>query len=361
MVSFFLANGCGLSERIEDSDLVLVNSCCVTEDKIVASRAALDLARSAGKNRQVLLAGCMADLPLPDLNRSDLLCIGPAHLDYLDRHFPCPLSASQIAVHRLSPAFYEPGQGLGHRDYYLMIARGCVNNCSYCNIKRVKGEVRSEPSGTVLDDLRHGLAKGAREFVLLADDCASYGRDRGGDLAQLMADLLAQGDGFSLKLNYLFPRYVADHLPDLMKVFAGGRVSYVNIPFQSGSQRILDLMNRHYDIDRTRDALRQLRALTPETTFCTHMMINFPTETEEDYLASLALAKEFDTALFLHYSDNSGTPAAEIHPKVPDDVARRRLDRASTYIGRRGAKGGAVISDFNCNMPYNLTGIMKES
>lgn len=354
-VKFFLANGYTLKQNVDESGIVLVNSCCVTEDKIATSRAALEAARNRGKGKQVVLFGCMADFPLPDMERDGLVCIGPGSLGELDRLFPHRISVDRITAHKFSPAFYEPGQGLGYQDYFVMIARGCSNNCAYCNIKRVKGAVRSEPPETILREIRQGLSMGVEEFVLLADDCASYGNDRNADLAGLIEELFVAGKGFRLKLNYLFPGYVTNHLDRLKGIFETKRISYVNIPLQSGSQRILNLMNRRYAVRKVWEAVRQLRALAPGTRLCTHMMINFPTETEDDFMASLNLADAFDTVLFLHYSDNRGTAAAGIYPKVTAETARKRLDRASDYVNGRGMKSGAVISDFNCGLPYNLS------
>jgi tRNA A37 methylthiotransferase MiaB len=241
-----------------------------------------------------------------------------------------------------------------------MIAQGCANGCSYCNIRRVKGDVRSRPPETILAEIRQGLSLGVREFALLADDCASYGHDRGIDLTLLLEDIFALEDGFRVKLGYLFPRFVLTYYDRLKGLFETGRISYVNIPVQSGSQRILDLMNRPYAAGEIREKVMQLRAAAPDTRFCTHIMINFPTETEADFQASLALADVFETAIFLNYSDNRGTPAAGIHPKVSGQEMRGRLDLASDYVNRRGPGSGAVISDFNCDLPYNAIRGTKE-
>ncbi len=354
-VTFFLANGYTLAGNIDESDIILVNSCCVTEDKIASSRAALAFAAERAQGKRLVLFGCMAGLPLTDLKQEGLIRIGPGDLAELGRHFPHEVPVDRVAVHRLPLAFYEPGQGLGHQDYFVMIAQGCSNRCSYCNIRRVKGRVRSRPAEAILAEIQAGIALGAESFVLLADDCGSYGHDRGTDLASLLEGLGAAGEGFRVKLGYLFPRFVLSHFDRLRKVFETGRIAYVNIPVQSGSQRILDLMNRRYAAGEVRDAVRRLQAAAPQTRFCTHIMVNFPTESEGDFLESLAIADAFETVLFLNYSDNRGTAAAGLFPKVGEREARRRLDMASDYVNRRGRGSGAVISDFDCDLPYNLS------
>jgi ribosomal protein S12 methylthiotransferase len=358
-VRFFLVNGYRMANNIDRCETILVNTCCVTEDKIAASKAALAFARTKGNGKRIVLFGCMASLPLPELEREDLICIGPKNLDELDTHFPHHSSVNAILVNQLSPDLYEPGQGLGYGDYFVLIAQGCSNQCSYCNIKRCKGEVRSEPAGTILAQIRNGLSLGVQEFTLLADDCASYGHDLGTDLVQLIEQLFTAGHGFSLKLGYVYPQFILKHLSGLKRIFETGRIRYLNIPVQSGSQRILELMNRRYPIDGVMEAVRELHDVAPRTTFCTHLMINFPTESHDDFLMSLRVADGFDEVLFLHYSDNQDTAAADLLPKVPEPEVRRRLDMASHYANHCKQGRSAVIKDFNCDIPYNMLGSIE--
>ena len=347
-------NGYRITGNIDSCEIILVNTCCVTQDKLAASRAALDYAKKRGRGKRIVLFGCMASLPGADLENEDLICIGPKNVRELDAHFPHHTSVDDIAVSRLSPHLYTPGQGLGFDDYFVMIAQGCSNRCSYCNIKRAKGSVKSEPAETILSQIQSGLSRGVKEFALLADDCASYGRDLGTDLVQLIEQMFDLAPEFKLKLGYVFPQFILDHFEELKTFFGTGRILYVNIPVQSGSQRILELMNRRYPIDEVMDAVGQLRGLASQTTFCTHIMVNFPTESHDDFLQSLAVADGFDEVIFLHYSDNPNASAADLFPKVPAHEAGRRLDMASDYANRCKNQSSAVIKDFNCDTPYNL-------
>jgi MiaB/RimO family radical SAM methylthiotransferase len=358
-VKFFLVNGYHVANDINHCDTILVNTCCVTADKIAASRSTLDFARSKGKGKRVVLFGCMAAIPAPNLDRKGLICIGPKNLEELDIHFPHRISVNDILVNRLSPDLYKPGQGLGYSDYFIMIAQGCSNRCSYCNIKRSKGEVRSELVETILPQIQTGLSLGVKEFTLLADDCASYGQDLGSDLVHLIEQILCTGPDFRLKLGYVYPQYVLKRINGLKTIFGTGRIKYVNIPVQSGSQRILYLMNRSYPIEGIVGTVRELRRVAPRTIFCTHILVNFPTETQEDFLMSLEVAGNFDEVLFLHYSDNQGTAAADLLPKVPEGEALGRLDMASGYANRYKRGRSAVIKDFNCDIPYNIRGTIK--
>jgi tRNA A37 methylthiotransferase MiaB len=166
--------------------------------------------------------------------------------------------------------------------------------------------------------------------------------------------MFTAGPGFSLKLGYVYPEFILKHFSGLKRIFETGRIRYVNIPVQSGSQRILELMNRRYPIDRVMGAVRELHDIAPRTTFCTHIMINFPQESHDDFLMSLRVADGFDEVIFLHYSDNENTGAANLLPKVPEPELRRRLDMASDYANHFKRGRSAVIKDFNCDIPYNM-------
>jgi len=353
-VRFFDTNGYEFTDHVNLSRIILVNTCCVTQDKINLSISALDFAKARGEGKQIVLFGCLAGLDVPGVEHEGLICIGPKNLGELDEYFPHHTSVNNIFIDKPYLSLYEPGQGLSYSDHFLLIAQGCSNKCSYCNIKRVKGEVRSVPSGNILNRLRSGLSGGAGEFVLLADDCASYGDDLGTDLIDLISMLFAEGTDFSLKLGYVYPQFLLKKFEGIREIFASGRIRYVNFPMQSGSSRILKLMNRLYNVDSIRQALAQLRKVAPQTTFCTHLMLNFPSESRDDFLASLALADDFDEVLFLNYSDNMDTPAARIFPKVSETEVRRRLDLASDYANRHKPGRSAVIQDFNCIAPYNI-------
>jgi len=355
LVKFFLVNGYRVADTISACDIVLVNSCCVNPQKLEDALAAVEQAKAHGAGKQIVLFGCLPRLPGSRLDRAGLICIGSTELDRLDSIFPSRISIRHISASRLPQSLFTPSQGLGYDDYYVLIAQGCSNRCSYCNINRSKGRVRSEPPEKIEAEIAAGLARGARQFALLADDCGSYGHDLSTDLARLMERLFALGDDFSLKLGYLYPGFLVNHFDALERLFATGRISFANIPVQSGSQRVLDLMNRRYPIGTVLETVRRLREVARSSRLCTHLLMNFPTETREEFLQTLAAAEQFREALFLHFSDNEGTAAASLVPKVPADEARRRWDLASDFANSRMPGRAFVITDFNCDAPYNVT------
>jgi MiaB/RimO family radical SAM methylthiotransferase len=356
VVEFFLANNHGVAQDIDRCATILVNTCCVTEDKIESSLRALEKARAHGEGKRIVLCGCLASLPDSRVRRDDVICVGPKNLDRLDTLFPHEVSIRHILPHRLPPELYAPGQKQrGYADHFVMIAQGCSNRCSYCNISRAKGPVRSEPPEIVVSRIRQGLAAGAKEVTLLADDCASYGSDIGVDLVQLLERLLSLDESPKLKLGYMYPAFLLRRFDDLQPLFATEGIVSMNVPVQSGSQRVLDLMNRDYPIEGVLEAVDSLRSTAPGLWLSTHVIINFPTETREDFLRSLSVGERFDEVVYLHYSGNLGTAASRITPRVAPEEAALRLDMASDYVNRYKPGNGAVMVNFDCDVPYNVT------
>ena len=214
-----------------------------------------------------------------------------------------------------------------------------MNNCSFCTIRNAKGRVLSRRPEEILADVRRLAASGAREITLLSDECGSYGADIGTDLSGLLAKIAAADAKIRIKISTLYPGALLRLFPGLRPVFAAGRISYINIPLQSGSQRILGLMARRYDIKRVLKTVGEIRALSPKTWIYTHIIINFPTETHAEFLESLKASLYFNERMYIDYSDNRGTRASLLKPKVGRAEGRKRLRLAKAVLdkGRPGS------------------------
>ena len=126
----------------------------------------------------------------------------------------------------------------------------------------------------------------------------------------------------------------------LRPAVATGRITYFSIPFQSGSPRILGLMNRALDLEAFREAMAHMRRLSPDTWWATHMMIGFPSETDEDFAMSMDLGAMFDEVMFIQYIENAQTPAARLEPKVSD---QKRIERGAAAKRFVASRSGIVV------------------
>ena len=216
--------------------------------------------------------------------------------------------------------------------------RGC-----YCNIKHAKGEVQSRTVNEIVEDIRARVTDDTHEFILMADDCGSYGRDIRTNIVSLVRRIFESDSRIKLRLHYVFPRVLIDYEQAFHELFSTGRITYVNFPIQSGSQRILNLMNRPYDIVQVLHSVSCIRRMSPQTWLYTHIIVNFPTETGKDLKASLHAAEVFDEALFMNYSKNPLTPAFRL-PDVGRQQKQRTLKTVSVFL-KSGHKGLLIDSD----------------
>jgi MiaB/RimO family radical SAM methylthiotransferase len=345
--TFLTLNGYTISDNIAECDTVLVNTCCVIQSKIKISE---NLIKEAGRHRNVkmiVVFGCLPGIKkeYEGINNNiNIICIGSKELNKLNEYFEHRIPIEEVSRNTFDNNTFIPYQeSLDERDYYVLICQGCRYSCSYCNIKLSKGDVLSKPVSEIVSEVRKGVESGHSEFVFLADDCISYGADLNLDLVGLVKEVLAIDPSFKLKISSVFPGRLISLYPSFRELLKTKRISYINIPLQSASQRILKLMKRNYDISKVLEIVKDIKAISNSTILYTHILFNFPTETREEFLKSLEASLFFDEALFITYSDNPLTPASKIEPKVSPDEKDTRIKIAMKFLNT-GYKG-IVIGD----------------
>ena len=229
---------------------------------------------------------------------------------------------------RVQP-FYDYSACIYDSDtYYLRVSSGCLNRCSYCAIKNARGDLKSKPLETVLNEFRQGLKQGYKEFALVGQEVGSYGRDIKTDLVELLDQITKEQGNYKLHLLFIEPSWFVRLFPKLDSVLKSGRIASINLTVQSGSDRILRKMNRFYRIDDVMGCVRELKKLSPSVIVRTHLMVGFPGETEDDFRKTADIMDNFDlvNGLF-EFSPRAGTPAATLDGQVPADVKRRRFNK----------------------------------
>jgi tRNA A37 methylthiotransferase MiaB len=213
----------------------------------------------------------------------------------------------------------------------IRVARGCTEECSYCAIRLAAGPLHSKPLGEILAELDRGLSLGYRVFHIVADDVGQYGTELGLCLVELLTALFGRKGDFQLVFSDINPRYLLRHGPAIRDLLAanGRRVRSLCVPVQSGSDRILQLMRRAYTAAEVRQWLCQLHQVAPRLAVQTHVLIGFPSETDQDFEQTLELlhAVPFAGIEAYSYSDRPNTLASKLAPKVPDYVMDGRIVR----------------------------------
>jgi tRNA A37 methylthiotransferase MiaB len=212
--------------------------------------------------------------------------------------------------------------------YSLLVSKGCASTCSYCAIRLSMGRVRSRPIPEIMSEFRRALLRGHECFVLIGEDVGAYGIDCGQNFCDLLAALFSVPGDFKVILNDVNPRWLPKYETALLRLLSENRqrVHSLVLPIQSGSDRILGLMRRGYRVADIEQVLLHLRQRVPDLNIVTHMIVGFPSETEEDFRASLRLieSNHFSAVDIYRYSERKMTSAAAFLPKVQEETIRAR-------------------------------------
>ncbi len=352
-------------------DILLLNTCSVrdaAEQKAIGKAANLSHRKKKQPDFVLGILGCMAQNrgaalldQLPDVD----LIVGTQKFHqvpgYLDN-----LRAARDAGTPIGETIVDIGEEAGSQNTikdhvtpeadeakqitaFVSIQQGCNMDCSFCIVPKTRGDERSRPMDEIVAECRALAERGVREITLLGQIVTSYGRrdyahtDGVTPFVQLLERVHAIDGIARIRFTSPHPRGFKDDL-----VAAYGRLEklcgYVHLPMQSGSNRLLRAMNRPYTRERYREIVDALRAVRPDMTFSTDVIVGFPGETEEDFQQTHELfeACDFDMAYVFKYSIRTGTPAATLGDQVPDEVKERRnqilLDVLQRNSLRRTAK-----------------------
>jgi tRNA A37 methylthiotransferase MiaB len=238
----------------------------------------------------------------------------------LDIYFRC---FNQGFLRKSEDAMFSP------KTCIIEIAEGCLGNCSYCAIKLAVEKFYSFPEEQILESFRSGLDNGYKDFALLAGDIGCYGVDTKTDLPNLLKKLFAMGDNFKILLWDLNVRWFIKYYDQFRSVLKAnsGKVSKIVLPIESGSDRILGLMNRGYEIEKVKNCILDFQKAIPDLRLETHFIVGFPGETEEDFQKTVKLVREikFSKVVVFKYEDRPNTRASNFPDKVPKKIIDRRV------------------------------------
>ena len=321
------------------ADVIVVNTCSVREH---AERRAIGRLADLSRHDAVLVVcGCMAQrlgerlfelapgvdiiagtdsyVHLPAVARGILESGGRAVLLEVDRAINYPLGTYT---------------GSGSTSRYLAITRGCESYCTYCIVPYLRGAVRSRDSSMIIKEIQSLSQADCREVTLIGQNVMAF-RDGECDFTGLLEQIVEKTAIARIRFLTTHPRDVTGRLFDLMA--AEPRICpHIHLPLQSGSDRILELMNRGYRCDHYRGIIREGRRIVHGLAVSTDIIVGFPGETDEDFQRTLDAVDEvrFDTAFTFKYSPREGTPAAALGDDVPGDVKRERLRVLNEKIAR---------------------------
>ena len=329
-------------ETLDEADAVFLNTCSVrdnAEQKIINRLEALHALRRKSRHLVIGVLGCMAERVKEELienHHVDLVAGPDAYLSLPDLIAQVELGHKAINVELSVAETYRdviPQRVCGsHISGFVSIMRGCNNFCHYCIVPYTRGRERSRDVESILNEVRDLKKRGYKEVTLLGQNVNSY-LHVGGDgktvsFPQLLRLVAHEADGMRVRFTTSHPKDMSD---DTLRVIAEepNVCRHIHLPVQSGSDRILKLMNRKYTREWYLGRVAAIRRIVPDCGLSTDIFSGYCSEAEEDHQMSLSLMREcaYDSAFMFKYSERPGTYASKHLPDdVPEDVKVRRLN-----------------------------------
>jgi tRNA-2-methylthio-N6-dimethylallyladenosine synthase len=331
-----------------EADLILVNTCAIrekAEEKVFSKLGELRLLKAQRPELVIGVMGCMAQLHQRAIQRRapavDLVFGSPAIArvgELVDRVLRDRRPVLETGEGPLVKITARPSSA-GRLKAFVTVMEGCEKHCTFCVVPRTRGRERSHPPATIVDEVERLAADGYREVTLLGQTVNAYGRDLtpATDLGELFA-LVNEVDGiarirFTTSNPYNLTPKLIRAMRDVPKV-----CEYFHLPLQSGSNGVLERMNRGYTRERYLELVAEIRDAVPTMAFSTDLIVGFPGETEADFEETLAMVERvgYDNVFVFRYSRRPGTPAADMPDQLPEDVKARRnteLLETATRVG----------------------------
>jgi MiaB-like tRNA modifying enzyme len=320
-------DGFKIVDNPEDAEIVLYNSCAVkspTENRIIS------ILRKVSKEKQLIVTGC---LPLINFKRLE------KEVDFNGVTGPAPGSRIVDIIKRVlngekvislttvaKPNLGLPRIPLNRIVSILPINYGCLGNCSYCCVHLARGHLRSNPIDKIIERVKLDVASGFKEIWLTSQDTASYGKDIGTNLSDLLRKICEIEGKFFVRVGMMNPDQVIGMLGDLVEAFENNKVfKFLHLPVQSGDNTVLKLMNRKYRVKDFGNVIKAFRQEFPKVTVSTDIICGFPGESERAFKHTKQLLVEIqaDIVNVSKFFARPRTHATKLEPISPIEINRR--------------------------------------
>ena len=336
------------SAPMEEADIIVFNTCCIrenAENHAFGNIGALKKLKREKKNLLIAVGGCMvqeegkAKLLKEKFPFIDIL-FGTHNLFELKALIERKRMQKKTVVSLLGERG-ETEDGItpvrtSYPNAWVNITYGCNNFCSYCIVPYVRGRERSRRAEDILREVQALVEAGYKEITLLGQNVDSYRGEDGTTFPELL-DRVASVEGkFRVRFMTSHPKDFTEELVAVMKKHEK-ICKHLHLPVQAGNNRILSLMNRRYTREKYLEDLAILRWEIPDCEVTTDLIVAFPTETEEEFADTLSLVEEadFSSAFTFIYSPRTGTKAARMEGRIPEDVAKDRIGRLIALVNSK--------------------------
>jgi len=305
----------------ESGDVLVINTCAVTNAAVRKSRQALREFKNRNLSSRIVVLGCGVDY-LKDLPEADIFIKNSskdqAATIITDKLFAgMDLQATGQNTQKFGPQRARP---------FVKIQEGCADNCSYCIVPKLRGKPRSLPAPEILEKISSYCREGKKEVVLTGVHIGQY-NFRGIDLPDLVNKILQQTDVHRLRLSSIEPQHLNDEIIGLFK--SDRMCPFLHIPVQNASAEILNLMERRYGPADLRDLFANIKQSVPGIFLSTDIIVGFPGETDSDFRATYDFCREMGFAKIhvFRYSKREGTKAVSLPNQVSAEVKKQRAEK----------------------------------
>jgi tRNA-2-methylthio-N6-dimethylallyladenosine synthase len=327
-------NGYSATKHAEEADIILVNTCSIRENAEQRIYGRLGNFKTIKDHKPDLIVGvlgCMAERLRKDLVEKKKIVdvvVGPDEYRRLPELIDVAFNGDKgIGIKLSKTETYD--DILPHREdglqAWLSVMRGCDKFCTFCVVPFTRGRERSRSLDSVIDEVKQLSERGFKEVTLLGQNVNSY-NDNQNDFADLLASCAQVDRSMRIRFTTSHPQDLSDKL--LYTIAEHPNIcNYIHLPVQSGSNRILELMNRTYTIEHYLELVEKARKIIPGVSFSTDIIAGFPTETFEDHIMTLEVMREvrYDGAYMFKYSPREGTKAFKMTDDVSEDTKTKRL------------------------------------
>ena len=336
------ACGYGIVDTEEGADCIVINTCAIrehAEDRVYGNVGALTHTKNRHPRQKIFLCGCMMGRPevaarIKGSYRHVDGIFNPHHLwRFPELLYTVLMSGKRVFATEDSAGSIAEGIPVvrsNNLKAWVSIMYGCNNFCSYCIVPYVRGRERSRRPEEIVAEVKELIAAGYKDITLLGQNVNSYGKDLGlgVDFADLMAELAELPGDFWLRFMTSHPKDATKKLFDT--IAAHDKIAkQFHLPFQSGNDRVLKAMNRHYDSAQYLSLVEYGRSIMPELVLTSDVIVGFPGETEEEFEDTIKLIERvrYDALFTFIFSPRPGTPAAKMDDPTPKAEKNRRFDR----------------------------------
>ncbi|MFW9943259.1 MAG: tRNA (N(6)-L-threonylcarbamoyladenosine(37)-C(2))-methylthiotransferase [Candidatus Thorarchaeota archaeon] len=340
MLGYLSNHGYIIKNMPEESDIIIINTCGVkkpTEDRII------NRLKTLGKlNIPIIITGC-----LPKINLSAIKSSLPNYAAILD-----PYSVDNIiqALEYIKKGNYGakffskktpikvdlPEERINNLIKIVPISEGCLGNCTYCCTRFARGRLFSFPIQNITEEVNRAVSEGVTEIWITGQDTGSYGKDIGLKLTDLLIDLIKIKGDFIIRLGMMNPNYAKDMIEELISIYQNDKIyKFLHVPIQSGSDRILELMNRQYKVSEVERIIERFRKSFSDITIATDIIVGFPTESEVDFNQSIEFVDKArpDVVNISKFAIRPKTTAGEL-PQIPNKIIKDRSKRLSNLCSK---------------------------